>query len=483
MDNIQKIEQLLDKYIEINKEKKVEYRNNETIIDLYEQLFMYLDNDRDSIRENILVISILFNTIYNNNIYFDEFNSMLIKMSINRSYEKEFKEFIKKIKKEYYQLTYDNNSLLEQIERNRETISSAYRAKICFKNKRPINDGFNDIVHIKRILSYFEIEGVIDNKEELTLINEIELYNRSTFTNKDNQKEHQYYTSLYEKIPNILNSGFQEHDKIQVSQDKSNMLDKFVDEIYNYSNDLSVDEMISWIESYRKYNLSDNEYNYIVVKVLDNYLDDLIFYYQCLLEKEVYSSGKNRVETVESYYMLLDRYLYLREYYEKINEVYVDESIEIDNKELLDKNINKRLVFTHSNSDISKAKIITDMDNIPYEYYDKVTSLLDGFLCGEITRNEIKQFRTSDKKMTNYFELRDDQVRIVMKHLKNNVYCVMGVFAKKSDNLRKEYRNMTSRSIPNIDSEDRLNLYLQLSDKVLEELNLKVNEYSRKGTR
>ena len=163
--------------------------------------------------------------------------------------------------------------------------------------------------------------------------------------------------------------------------------------------------------------------------------------------------------------------------------MYVDESIEIDNKELLDKNINKRLVFTHSNSDISKANIITDMDNIPYEYYDKVTSLLDSFLCGELTRNEIKQFRTSDKKMTNYFELRDDQVRIVMKHLKNNVYCVMGVFAKKSDNLRKEYRNMTSRSIPNIDSEDRLNLYLQLSDKVLEELNLKVNEYSRKGTR
>lgn len=483
MNNIQRIEQLLDRYIEINKKKKVEYENNKTKIDLYKQLFIYLDNGHDSIKENTLIISILFNTIYNNNIYFDEFNSLLIKMDIDRRYEGEFNKFVKKIKEEYSQLTYDNNSLLEQIRRNRDTVSSAYRTKISFKNKRPINDGFNDIVHIKRIFSYFEIEGVIDNKEELMLINEIELYNRSISTNKDNVREQQYYTSLYEKIPNILDSGFQEHDKIQVSQDRRSMLDKFANEIYNYSNDYSIDETISCIESYRKYNLSDDEYNYIIVKVLDKYLDDLMFYYQCLLEKEVYSHIKDRKETINSYYILLDRYLYLREYYEKINEVYVDENSEVDNKELLDKSIDKRLIFTHSNSDIAKAKIITDMDDIPYEYYDKVIDLLNGFRYGELTRNEIKPFRTTHKKMTNYFELRDDQVRIVMKHISNNIYCVMGVFTKKSDNLRKEYCNMTSRSVPNVDSEDRLNLYLQLSEKVLEELESKVNEYSRKGTR
>ena len=482
MDNIQKIEQLLDRYIEINKKKQEEYDKNKTIIDLYDQLFIYLDKGYDWINENKLVISILFNTIYNNNIYYDEFNLLFIKMSNNRIYEKEYKEFINKIKKEYNQLLYNNQLLIKQKEKNRKIMSSAYTAKFCFKNKRPINERYKDVTNIKTIIDYFEIEGIIDNKEELMLINEIELYNRRLLTNKNNIREQQYYTTLYEKIPNILKAGFQEHDKIQVLENKRSTLDKFAKEIFDYSKNSTSEDTIICIKSYLRYNLSDDEYNYIIVKVLDNYLEELLFLYQYLLEKKVYSDGKERITVVESYYKLLDRYLYLKEYYEKITEVYVDESIEIDNNELLDKTAEKRIIFTHSNTDIAKAKIINDMDGIPYEYYDKISELINGFIYGNLTRNEIKPLNIG-YKTSNYFELKNDQIRIIMKHINDNVYCVMGVFAKKSDNLRKEYRNMTSRTTPKVETEERLNLYLQLSDKVLEELDLKIKEKSRKGTR
>ena len=47
-------------------------------------------------------------------------------------------------------------------------------------------------------------------------------------------------------------------------------------------------------------------------------------------------------------------------------------------------------------------------------------------------------------------ELKDDQVRIVMKHTTNNIYCVMGVFAKKANNDRKMYRTMCNRTVTDI---------------------------------
>ena len=65
----------------------------------------------------------------------------------------------------------------------------------------------------------------------------------------------------------------------------------------------------------------------------------------------------------------------------------------------------------------------------------------------------------------------------------SDIYCIMGVFVKKSDNLRSAYRSMVSRELPNISTDDKKQMYIELGKKDMEELEQFVSNNKRKGTR
>ena len=120
--------------------------------------------------------------------------------------------------------------------------------------------------------------GIIDNKEELLLINEIEFYNRNVAVDTSGVKRDVEYTkSVYDKIPNILQAGFQEHDEIQVLGNRKGTLDKFVKEIMATIKNMDNDEIVYVLESYKKYKIDDNEYNYIINGVMNSYVSDLFY--------------------------------------------------------------------------------------------------------------------------------------------------------------------------------------------------------------
>ena len=100
---------------------------------------------------------------------------------------------------------------------------------------------------------------------------------------------------------------------------------KIVEEITNTLRCTKKDKIIELLESYEKYELDNNEYNYVIIKVLNNFNEELISYYQLLLDKETYSKISNRREIIEDYYTELIRYLVVRDYYNKYNEVIIDE--------------------------------------------------------------------------------------------------------------------------------------------------------------
>ena len=80
-------------------------------------------------------------------------------------------------------------------------------------------------------------------------------------------------------------------------------------------------------------------------------------------------------------------------------------------------------------------------------------------------------------------ELKDDQVRIFLKHVKDNVFCVFGVFAKKTDNDIKIYRTVCNRSIPDVSTEKKLNQEVALGNVALEDLREIVSTRGRKSSR
>ena len=484
MDNVKRIEELLNMYLKQNKDIRDKYQNNLVNLQLYEELFSYLEFSYVEIKENNLFISILFNTIYGNNIYGDRFYSLLLKAMVSKEGRIELKHFINMIKKDYDNLMMENDGLVQQIERNKNVVSSANRVKLCFKYGNIISDDLPDISNVKRIISLFQLSGVISNKEELLLINEIELYNKRISLDKLKDNDREYTIDLYERIPNILNAGFQEHDKISVSENKKNTLDRFANEIEKYLLYLNTDEIIPVIEEYKRYNIDNNEYNYLIVRVLDDYLNDLLTYYEYLMDKDVYTKRQERIEVVKNYYQVLDKYLYLRNYYEKINEIDLVLVDNDNNDELYcDDSNDKQLIFAHSNVNISKSRIISDMGSVPHEYYERVYELINGFKKNTLRRKEVASFTSVDRSMASFFELRDDQIRIIVKHIDSDIYCIMGVFVKKSDNLRSAYKSMVSRELPNISTDDKKQMYIELGKKDMEELEQFVSNNKRKGTR
>ncbi len=476
---------LIDRYILEEADRRKQYNDNQVMIDLYEEVLKILKGDYQEIKDNSLCISILFDTIYHNDIYYEEFYSLLLRSIVDNTQRREFKKFVWKISNEMLELEKANEELKKQIYKDRHTVSSANIVKLCFKYNNPIKDS-KDILNIKRIISYYEMIGIIDNKEELLLINEIEFYNRNVAVDTSGVKRDVEYTkSVYDKIPNILQAGFQEHDEIQVLGNRKGTLDKFVKEIMATIKNMDNDEIVYVLESYKKYKIDDNEYNYIINGVMNSYVSDLLVFSQYLLEKEVYSKRSERTYAVKEYYMVLDKYLWIRSYYEKINEEREDsEVINIDFLEKVDddKEEEKILIYSRSLVNPIKAYLIEDMGDISYEDYQAVYELIQKFRDGSILVRQQKKL-ADNKNTSNAIELVHDQVRVVIRHVKDNIYCVMGVFAKKATNKRETYDKLRNRMIPDISNKDLFDRERELdeyNDKQLEEL---VVTKARKGTR
>lgn len=422
---------LIDRYILEEADRRKQYNDNQVMIDLYNEVLKILKGDYQEIKDNSLCISILFDTIYHNDIYYEEFYSLLLRSIVDNTQRREFKKFVWKISNEMLELEKANEELKKQIYKDRHTVSSANIVKLCFKYNNPIKDS-KDILNIKRIISYYEMIGIIDNKEELLLINEIEFYNRNVAVDTSGVKRDVEYTkSVYDKIPNILQAGFQEHDEIQVLGNRKGTLDKFVKEIMATIKNMDNDEIVYVLESYKKYKIDDNEYNYIINGVMNSYVSDLLVFSQYLLEKEVYSKRSERTYAV-------------------VNPI--------------------------------KAYLIEDMGDISYEDYQAVYELIQKFRDGSILVRQQKKL-ADNKNTSNAIELVHDQVRVVIRHVKDNIYCVMGVFAKKATNKRETYDKLRNRMIPDISNKDLFDRERELdeyNDKQLEEL---VVTKARKGTR
>ena len=466
---------LLNRYISEYKQLCDEYNNKLNILTLYDELINILVER--SFDENSFSISILFNSIYGNDIYEKELYKIIYKEN-NSSL---MNEFIEKVKFDYLLLKEECELLKNRIDRNCDLFNSAKRVKTAINYKTIISVAKNDVYNTKRIISYYEMSGVISNKEELLLLNELELHNMKVENKKGKlASDRTYIDNLYKEIPNILSIGFQNHDVIEVSDKRKYTLDAISIKILDVINTLDVEKIEEYLNNYNLHSLESSEYNYVIIGILNSYLDELITLYELLMDSEVYRNVTERMDVIKNYYITLEKYLVVKNYYNKITEfVPVDSS----NNDMDLETVNeKKLIFSHSNVNPSNSKFMADMDDIPYEYYDTVIDLISRFKTGELQRAEIKTLKNAGF-LKGVIELRYDQVRIVMKHVKDDVYNVFGVFAKKDDNDIPMYRIMANRAIPDVSNEQLLEFELELSKNVENKLSVLVKEKGRKGTR
>lgn len=483
-----KIIELLDKYIEKYKttKQKQEQTKNELFQSrtkqiLYEEIINILD--KNDLENAILLIPLLLNTIYENNTYVDEFYNILY----SPQYDKKLNDFLLKIKDEYNKqnnytklLKSKIDILISEINKMYYNYQSAKIAKRNFLLKKPILN-LTDIHNVKKIIEYYSTEGEISPKEKLLLINEIELYNRNLTAKNSSEKERIYNENLHDELSNILMMGFQEPDIITVPSDKKNTLNKITKEIINQSIQLDSQAVIELLKEYQKYELDQNEYNYILVEIIKYYIDELLTIHSLFLESPDAINRKTRLEYISNYYNNLDKYIKINEFYEKINE-YIKEESDLTDEDIKNFTNEKRLIYSHLETNISKAKIIQDMNDIPYEYYQIIQELLFKFKNGTIGINKIKRIKYNSRN-SGYIELKDDQVRIILKHVKDDIYNVYGVFAKKDNNDMNAYRKIMNRPLPQINTNEKLQMQLELSKLTEEELEKLINDKGRKNSR
>ncbi|MDD6272221.1 MAG: hypothetical protein PUA90_01725 [bacterium] len=472
-----KIIDLLDRYIYEYEQELERYEEKLTILSLYNELIDILENKE--IHNHKLEITILLSAIYGNN---SEYERMFYKCLYDEDIKNQFQN---QLKIDMLEQVEGFSDLEEKVKQGKYLAIASNRIKTSFKFNVPFYikkiDGkrmISDEQSAKRIIQYFANKGDITKKEELLYINEIEIHNR--LITEQNSLEKNYTNHLYSRIPNILNMGFQQLDTVLIDDKNKTTLRNLSKQIYDHIIK-DPNRIIDIFEEYKDAVMNEEEYKYVILKVLHFIEDNLIAAYELLLDENIYRNRFQRNIIIDDYYKELDVYIKLRKYYDNIMlEENVIKEEDITEEELGDTNEQKQLFFSTNSS--GKAKVLSDMKDIPEEYYETVLYLINGFRNNTLSRSEMKILR-NDKMMDKCIELRYDQIRVILKPIKNNIYAVLGLFVKKNNNDVRCYHSIANRDIPKINSEEGAELYRDYSLIIMNELEQLVMMQGRKGTR
>ena len=471
---INKLIELLKKYIEEYEEKEQKYELLKEKISLYEELIPLLQK-KDNTKENEIYTTILLRNIYNNdyivNMYYKLVNTLLQDNTIK------YNNFVKKIILDYKDLSNGVTNLQYQLENSKYLVTTAKKSVFFIRNRKLLFNKNYTFINLRRIISYFAGKGEINKKEEILILNELEYYNRNIYEcASDFEKE--YSMRIYNEVPNILNGGFEMYDEIEVSMPRKNIISEFVNELKASIQEANNKEIITLIEEYKKYGISDNEYVYIVNEMLKVYLNKSLDYYEILLDASIHEDRSFKNDVIRAYYKMVEKYLLIRQHYNEITNIEVENDID---EPIIqeDYDFNRRLIFSHPASNPTKSKFMLDIKDIPEECYQTIYDMIHDFLENKIRTKNL----TNNKNAKNVFELKNNQIRIIVKHVKEGIYCIFGVFVKKANNDRKAYQTMCNRIIPDISSSDKAEEELELSQITLNELEILVQEKARKGTR
>ena len=114
-----KLKELLDNYIDEYNEIKARYEELIVKCQLYKELISYFDETNIDLANNKVSISLLLNTIYNDDIYEREFYNLLYKLERGEYNNKnEIRSFLSMINKDYSRVAKEEDNL--------KTISEKY---------------------------------------------------------------------------------------------------------------------------------------------------------------------------------------------------------------------------------------------------------------------------------------------------------------------------------------------------------------------
>ena len=319
-----------------------------------------------------------------------------------------------------------------------------------------INNTLNTTINVYNALQFHQIVSpnlmdFIKNRLLKEKVNDVDIIKTMEFIKIHNSKCHEEQPSRISSadlylVLNMLNGGYEE---IKIEQVNNNKLEKVIKDTINAleSNPISSIDDILHVS-----NLTTKEKEYVYKRILKYYQDEIYLLISALKDKDFYFNI-SILQTIKTEYKeLYQKYMFIRNKLDelekkedrqdfKTEETKEETSIENSNME------ENYLYYSSNNLGVDKCFFVKDLENMREESYSTVLDLIKEFKSGN-TKN-LKYLSTN----SNFMELKEDQVRIVLKPLGNKNYSVMGAFIKKSDNDRPTYENLFKRPVAKIDPE------------------------------
>ena len=322
------------------------------------------------------------------------------------------------------------NHLLQDYNIKKEEIKIL---NIEIKNLTPL------IIEYKRILSNYKYIGKITN-EQIDLIEQLMIKNNFTSGEQikifesiriNNIKNKSNDSKISYTVINMLDSDYKKYeiDVSKIYKNKSQFLkivNSFYEGIKNYD---QIEEVLELMP-----NLEDNTYGYdefvfIFESLINMLIDDLLESKMSISDPSIYKDYELRQVVIQEYNENVRKYRKLKYEYQLRKNQYLSKLNKQEPEE--EKNI---LFYQSLPGNIEMSYLERDLKKFPEEYLIKIQDLLEKKKYDKLQPDEIKKFTSTNNNLGGYEELRDDQVRIICKHLENNCYCVIGAFVKKDDN-------------------------------------------------
>ena len=445
-------------YLENKKYYDMVNRTNELklIKDLYDELFVLLKGNFKEIKENDLSLSLLIKQLYENSNVYDGIHECMSELvAYNKIPESEnYKNAVAKINRIYQMLHDDYEMLNSEIFNNEKYI--AENKKMVFDYNTIMFDCKNHILitphQIDLINEFLDKQGV-GKKEQILILNSIFKFNNNILRSNNKSKNHNI-----NDLNEILTFGY-EHIEDN-SLDYDSLAYKEIERQYNILNNyyrILEFDIHDFIESLV---YDDNLLQLVLIGILNKLNDDIYKIIEIIQDKELFMDNQIRSEMIGSYNLLVSYYKDIRKFYDSFL-ISQDENTE---------NVERRLIYSGN----EKAFILTDIKDAENEYLPKILELLESFKNGTISK---KHFGSLNSMFNGFKKLKDDQVRITVKQVEENIWCVFGVAIKKEQTGNKIYRKLCTRKIPNVKEA------LEQSLGVEQELKDYINSNFRKGNR
>jgi hypothetical protein len=419
--------------------------------------------------ENILMIEIALSSIYSSklaNKFCDKIRNNLLIIN-NYESEKMFdynaylraKTNLNLFKKK---LSIDYNYWLCIIHLNkRKSIKRSYEVFNRIANKLI----YNQLLTNTEMLS---LTDFIMSLENIKAEDKIKLISFLNIKREEVKKKKHQSTAKYQEIISIIDCPL--NNSTINTPDDLNYCNGIINNIKNTLNNKDLN-LISFVMPDIT-DLSINNYQYIMNNILNYAINKIKDIKEMVLDPEFINDAELCQEIINEYHF----YLKVYDIFKNSFNLSMANSGNFQNKV----EENKLLYLT---TDLNgSAYIEKDLmqNGFPNEYYLAVKDLLNKLKTNSLNYPTTKPL-ISNKKFAGYQELRDDQIRIVYRHMANNYYIIYGAGVKKDDNDQALYNRLTGRY--NNITADNLAAYVAYSENV----DLRLNEYLlnnfRKGNR